>query len=166
MNLKSKYFDMIRAERRRETVADHTPRCDWPACDAAAPHPAPAGPREAGRRHFCREHITQYNMSYDFFEGMSAEDVEQYPRATGEVLRAFEAEANAKVDEAISEGPEEVTRMINMLETQLRQGRETIEDEGVIGLPVGGTMYKLDQLNHPEWAGILNNLVERLIGDD
>ncbi|HCQ81495.1 MAG: hypothetical protein CBD03_04220 [Rhizobiales bacterium TMED143] len=78
MNLKSKYFDMIRAERRRETVADHTPRCDWPDCSDAAPHPAPAGPREAGRRHFCREHITRYNMSYDFFEGMSAEDVEQY----------------------------------------------------------------------------------------
>ena len=52
--------------------------------------------------------------------------------------------------------------MINVLETQLRQGRETIEDEGVIGLPVGGTMYKLDQLNHPGWAGILNALVERL----
>ena len=78
MNLKSKYFDMIRAERRSETAADHTPRCDWPDCDAAAPHPAPMGPREAGKRHFCPEHIGQYNMSYDFFEGMSSEDVEKY----------------------------------------------------------------------------------------
>ena len=78
------------------------------------------------------------------------------------MLRDFEAEANAKVDQAISEGPEEVTRMINLLETQLRQARETMEDGGLIGLPVGGTMYRLDQLNHPGWAGILNALVERL----
>jgi DnaJ-domain-containing protein 1 len=81
MNLNSKYFDMIRMSRRREPIAEANRRvCDWPDCDQTAAYPAPAGPRQSQQRHFCFEHVRQYNQSYDFFEGLSDEDIEAYRR--------------------------------------------------------------------------------------
>lgn len=81
MNLNSKYFDMIRLSRRHEAVADTTRRCDWPDCDETAAHPAPAGRDSDERRYFCFAHAKQYNQSYNFFEGMSDADVENFQRA-------------------------------------------------------------------------------------
>lgn len=84
MNLNSKYFDMIRTAKRgdkRAQLSAHAPRCDWPDCNEEASYPAPAGPREEGRRQFCYEHVRQYNRSYNYFEGMSEDDAEQFRRA-------------------------------------------------------------------------------------
>ncbi len=80
MNLNSKYFDMIRLSRRVQPMQAATRRCDWPDCNEAGEHPAPAGPRAEGRRHFCFDHAHQYNQSYNFFEGMSDTDIENYQR--------------------------------------------------------------------------------------
>jgi hypothetical protein len=80
MNLNSKYFDSIRATKRTETVVKAKKKCDWPACDETAGFPAPAGRGESGKRHFCTAHIREYNKSYDFFEGMEADEVETYKR--------------------------------------------------------------------------------------
>jgi hypothetical protein len=80
MNLNSKYFDSIRATKRTETVVKAEVKCDWPACDDKAGYPAPASPGEQGKRTFCYTHIREYNKSYDFFEGMSDDDIENYRR--------------------------------------------------------------------------------------
>lgn len=75
MNLNSKYFDSIRATKRTDPVAKVEAKCDWPACNEKAGYPAPAGRGESGKRHFCFQHIREYNKSYDFFEGMEADEV-------------------------------------------------------------------------------------------
>lgn len=88
MNLKSKYFDMIRASRdqgreekkRAQMVADGT-RCDWPNCTKSGDYPAPAGPQTNERRNFCYDHVSEYNRSYNYFEGMSQDEAESFRRA-------------------------------------------------------------------------------------
>ena len=81
MNLDSKYFDMIRLSRKAKPLQHATRRCDWPECNESAPHPAPIAPRLVEKRYFCFDHVQQYNQSYNFFEGMSDENVEKYQRA-------------------------------------------------------------------------------------
>lgn len=54
--------------------------CDWPGCDEAGEFRAP-GVRPSGfdgpgdYRWFCLDHIRQFNAGYDYFEGMSAEEI-------------------------------------------------------------------------------------------
>jgi len=54
-------------------------RCNHPDCNQEGRYPAPKSrePRE-GRYWFCLEHVRQYNAGWDFFRGMSAEEVERY----------------------------------------------------------------------------------------
>ncbi|MBE8219786.1 MAG: J domain-containing protein [Alphaproteobacteria bacterium] len=90
MNLDSKYFDMIRISRddkkSKGAVGEAQQICDWEGCRKHGPHPAPAAPHlqaagENNKRHFCSDHIASYNKSFDFFEGMDADDVDKYRRA-------------------------------------------------------------------------------------
>lgn len=55
--------------------------CNHPECRQEARFPAPKSrePRD-GRYWFCLEHVRQYNLGWDFFRGMSPEEVEQYQR--------------------------------------------------------------------------------------
>jgi len=59
-----------------EPVAD-TRACDWPGCGGSGEHRAP---RSRGQldsyRWFCLEHIRQFNKSWNYYEGMSEEEVE------------------------------------------------------------------------------------------
>lgn len=54
--------------------------CNWPACDDAGEFRAP-GVRSSGfdgpgdYRWFCLEHIRQFNAGYDYFHGMSADEI-------------------------------------------------------------------------------------------
>jgi len=54
--------------------------CSWPGCDEAGEFRAP-GPRQAGfdgpgdYRWFCLDHIRQFNSGYDYFAGMSADEI-------------------------------------------------------------------------------------------
>ena len=54
--------------------------CNWPSCEEAGEFRAPGvqpssfdGPGEF--RWFCLEHVRQFNAGYDYFEGMSAEEI-------------------------------------------------------------------------------------------
>lgn len=60
----------------------HAHRCEFPGCEAEGLYPAPKSrePRD-GKRWFCLAHVRQYNAGWDFFKGMSREDVERYQRA-------------------------------------------------------------------------------------
>lgn len=55
--------------------------CQHPECRQEGRFPAPKSrePRD-GRFWFCLEHVRQYNLGWDFFRGMSPEEVEQYQR--------------------------------------------------------------------------------------
>jgi len=54
--------------------------CDWPGCDDAGEFRAPGG-RPSGfdgpgdYRWFCLDHVRQFNAGYDYFDGMSADEI-------------------------------------------------------------------------------------------
>jgi curved DNA-binding protein CbpA len=82
MKLDSKYFDSIRlapkAEPVRETVA---PACQWKGCSGAGAHRAPKGRGRDGEYFFfCLDHVREFNASYNYFDGMSNAEVEEYQK--------------------------------------------------------------------------------------
>lgn len=54
-------------------------RCDHPECSDEGLYPAPKSrePRD-GRYWFCLTHVRQYNSGWDFFKGMTPEEIEAY----------------------------------------------------------------------------------------
>jgi len=56
--------------------------CEWPGCPERAGYRAPKS-RDALRSYkwFCLEHIRAYNSAWNFYEGMSDEEVEKLVRA-------------------------------------------------------------------------------------
>jgi DnaJ-domain-containing protein 1 len=82
MNLNSRIFDRIRVKREPAQAADpDQPRCEFPGCNAPGGHRAPMGRlREGQYFSFCLDHVREYNATYNYFNGMSAEDVALYQR--------------------------------------------------------------------------------------
>lgn len=80
MNLNSKYFDSIRVKPDEDrTQQEEHPTCEWAGCGEKAAYPAPKGRGRDGQYfHFCLEHVREYNKSYNYFNGMSDEDVASY----------------------------------------------------------------------------------------
>ena len=82
MSKESPLFDRIRVkpDQDRRVRATHPP-CEWPGCVGAATHRAPKGrTRENEYWRFCLEHVREYNHSYNFFAGMSTDDIARYQR--------------------------------------------------------------------------------------
>jgi hypothetical protein len=78
----SPYFDRIRVkpDQDRRLRAEHPP-CEWPGCSGAATHRAPKGRTYANQYwRFCLGHVREYNHSYNFFAGMSDDDVMRYQK--------------------------------------------------------------------------------------
>jgi curved DNA-binding protein CbpA len=82
MNLNSRLFDRIRVKAEPEPVAATAEtRCDFPGCSVAGAFRAPQGRDREGQFFcFCLEHVREYNASYNYFNGMSADDVAVYQR--------------------------------------------------------------------------------------
>ena len=83
MKLNSKYFDSIRVKPDKDRrQRDHNPACEWPNCGKPGGHPAPKGRgREGEYFSFCIEHVREYNKNYNFFKGMSDEDIVKFQEA-------------------------------------------------------------------------------------
>jgi hypothetical protein len=82
MKSDSPLFDRIRVkpDQDRRLRAENPP-CEWPGCGAAASHRAPKGRlREREYWRFCLEHVREYNHAYNFFAGMSDDDVAKYQK--------------------------------------------------------------------------------------
>jgi hypothetical protein len=82
MSKESPLFDRIRVkpDQDRRLRAEHPP-CEWPGCSGAAMHRAPKGRgRENEYWRFCLDHVREYNHSYNFFAGMSTDDIAKYQR--------------------------------------------------------------------------------------
>jgi hypothetical protein len=82
MSNESPFFDRIRVkpDKDRRLRAQHPP-CEWPGCAGAATHRAPKGrDREKEYWQFCLDHVREYNHSYNFFAGMSTDDIARYQR--------------------------------------------------------------------------------------
>lgn len=83
MKLHSKYFDSIRIARGGEPKAP--PReepCQWKGCNVAGTHRAPRGRGQEGYYRFCIDHVRQFNASYNYFDGMSNTEVEEFQKSS------------------------------------------------------------------------------------
>jgi hypothetical protein len=82
MKLDSKYFDSIRVKPDEDRVrAREQSRCEWPGCDKPAGYPAPRGRGRDGEYFdFCMNHVREYNKSYNYFNGMSDDEVAAFQR--------------------------------------------------------------------------------------
>jgi hypothetical protein len=82
MSSDSPLFDRIRVkpDMDRRLRQQHPP-CEWPGCAGAATHRAPKGrDRENEYWRFCLDHVREYNHNYNFFAGMSTDDIARYQR--------------------------------------------------------------------------------------
>ena len=87
MKLDSKWFDgfRVRPEQDRRAVKSE-PACEAPGCPQPGVHRAPKGRNREGEYYnFCIDHVRDYNKSYNWFSGMSDDDVKSWmcSRATG-----------------------------------------------------------------------------------
>ena len=82
MNLNSRLFDSIRVKPDTKPAAEpNRVRCDFPGCSAIGEFRAPQGRDREGQFFcFCLDHVREYNASYNYFNGMSADDVAVYQR--------------------------------------------------------------------------------------
>ena len=78
MKLDSKLFDRIRIKPRHEEKPHPvTPPCAWEGCDQPGEYRAPKASRKEGEYHnFCLEHVRHYNHAFNFFSGMTPEQME------------------------------------------------------------------------------------------
>ncbi|AHB47234.1 molecular chaperone DnaJ [Hyphomicrobium nitrativorans NL23] len=84
MKLNSKYFDSIRVASKRATdekSRQKHPPCEWKGCGRPAPHRAPKGRGRDGEYFaFCVDHVRAYNASYNYFDGMSDNEVTDFQK--------------------------------------------------------------------------------------
>ena len=83
MKLDSKYFDSIRIKQDKDHQDQQkAPQCQWPGCTKHGTHRAPKGRgMEGAYLFFCLDHVREYNKSYNYFTGMSDEDVASYQKS-------------------------------------------------------------------------------------
>jgi hypothetical protein len=82
MKTHSPLFDRIRVKPDKDRrLRAQCPACEWPDCQAPATHRAPKGRlREREYWCFCLEHVREYNHAYNFFAGMSMDDIARYQK--------------------------------------------------------------------------------------
>ena len=83
MNLNSRLFDSIRVkpDAKAAAPAPEVQRCEFPGCSKEGEFRAPQGRDREGQFFcFCLDHVREYNASYNYFNGMSVEDVAVYQR--------------------------------------------------------------------------------------
>ncbi len=79
MKPQSKLFDSIRVRPRRdEKPVEVIIKCDWEGCEEPGEFKAPKGVRSEGQYHnFCLEHVRHYNKAFNYFAGMSPEELDE-----------------------------------------------------------------------------------------
>lgn len=65
----------------REAPRAHLRACDHPGCREAGEHRAPKGRDKLNDYYwFCLDHVRDYNKSWDFYAGMSQDEIERHVR--------------------------------------------------------------------------------------
>jgi hypothetical protein len=83
MKFDSKYFDSIRIARDTEPkAAPRAEPCQWKGCRNPGTHRAPRGRGQEGYYRFCMDHVRQFNASYNYFDGMSNAEVEEFQKGS------------------------------------------------------------------------------------
>lgn len=78
----SKYFDQIRVTKRgAKPEPVQAPSCQWKGCETPGTHKAPMGRGRDGQFFlFCLDHVREYNAKYNYFSGMSDEEVADFQK--------------------------------------------------------------------------------------
>jgi hypothetical protein len=72
--------DAIQQPFRDHGAADSR-RCEWPGCEEAAEHRAPFSREQLHEyRWFCLEHVREYNKSWNYYAGLSEEEIDRLNR--------------------------------------------------------------------------------------
>jgi DnaJ-domain-containing protein 1 len=79
MKQQSKLFDNIRIRARKDDKPQPVEfACEWEGCTEPGEYRAPKGPRTEGQyHHFCLEHVRHYNKAFNFFAGMSQDELDE-----------------------------------------------------------------------------------------
>jgi curved DNA-binding protein CbpA len=82
MKFDSPLFDRIRVKREpKQPASANVPVCQWAGCDRPGTHRAPKGRgRESEYWRYCLDHVRAYNHSYNYFAGLSDDDVIAYQK--------------------------------------------------------------------------------------
>lgn len=89
MTFDSKYFDSIRVSSTKKKAPRARPdpedipkaTCQWKGCEKPAKHRAPKGRGHDGEFYlFCTEHVRKYNASYNYFDGMSDTEIQDFQK--------------------------------------------------------------------------------------
>ena len=79
-NANSKYFDDIRISKKKKTM-EPKDTCQWEGCQLPASHKAPIGRGQEGQYlNLCINHVREYNKNYNYFEGMSPNDLSKFQK--------------------------------------------------------------------------------------
>lgn len=83
MKLDSKYFDSIRKKTQDPQPAKpQEVLCNWPGCTHAGEFKAPQGRGREGKFFmFCLAHVREYNNTYNYFSGMSDDEVAAFQKS-------------------------------------------------------------------------------------
>ncbi len=83
MKLDSKYFDSIRTKTQDPQPAKpQEVLCAWPGCTHAGEFKAPQGRGREGKFFmFCLAHVREYNNTYNYFSGMSDDEVAAFQKS-------------------------------------------------------------------------------------
>ncbi len=82
MDLNSPLFDRVRIRPDEEQVrARMAPRCQHPGCQEPGQYKAPLGRKHEGQYvMMCLPHVQAYNKSYNYFQGMSDEAIQDFQK--------------------------------------------------------------------------------------
>jgi len=73
---------------KQQPVIKPTRLCDKPGCEGGGEHRAPKSRSTLNEYYwFCLDHVREYNQAWDFFKGMTPDQIEAYQRATLTGLR-------------------------------------------------------------------------------
>jgi curved DNA-binding protein CbpA len=82
MKFDSPIFDKIRVKPSKDRTRKYEgPMCEWAGCKKPGTHKAPKG-REGEKSYwnYCLQHVREYNHAYNYFAGMSNEEIAKHQK--------------------------------------------------------------------------------------
>lgn len=76
-------------EYGRDKEAEPVRMCDYVGCMEKGEHPAPKSAGSSERWYFCRAHAAEYNRNWNYFDGMSEDEIRQHMKDGTQTSDAF-----------------------------------------------------------------------------
>ena len=93
--------------------------CDREGCEEPGDRPAPKSPNSPERWMFCERHAAEYNRGWNYFEGLSAEDVGAVVGLTANAVRVTQHRALARLRRFVAESADHRERFADRWPTSV-----------------------------------------------